>query len=47
MQTIKNTNYISKQYQDVVSGRNIVTIATIVSNDNTTIGVIGIDKYIN
>jgi hypothetical protein len=47
IETMKNTSYVSKQYTDVVSGRNIVTIARIVSRDNITIGVIGVDKIIN
>jgi methyl-accepting chemotaxis protein len=47
IQTIKNTNYISKQYEDLLNGRNIITFARVVAKDNINIGVIGIDKFID
>jgi methyl-accepting chemotaxis protein len=47
IQTIENTSYISKQYEDLLNGKNIITFARVVAKDNINIGVIGIDKFID
>jgi methyl-accepting chemotaxis protein len=47
IQTMENTNYISKQYEDLLNGRNVITFARVVAKDNINIGVIGIDKFID
>jgi hypothetical protein len=47
IQTMENTNYISKQYEDLLNGRNNITFARVVAKDNINIGVIGIDKFID
>lgn len=45
-ESIKNTNFISEQYQDITTGNNIITFAKAVSKDNVNIGVAGIDRII-
>lgn len=46
VEAIKNTNFISEQYQDIVSGNNIITFAKVVSKNNMNFGVVGIDRIV-